>query len=363
MEIIISTRNYYFTEEIFQRIEGGNVVVSFDMAKKLPRLKLNTTVYCLVDSYPNIKEYENVGKNIIRIVKDLNEIPQEKPIYILDLFQETINYVNNIYLISMNNDGFDRINNFVVTAEETSKDSCITKYSLVRTLDGEWEYLALLRKIISEGIPFGTPKSPQSPLCGPPSEVNEPPSEVNEPHGLSLFVEHMKFDLRNGFPLLTTKKMYIRYIIEDFLLFIKCNIDKLRNIIKLIKTNHHSRNIIMTKDPEDTQFYVQGDYIDMFCCNSSRDIFLVMPYNIALSAILLMVIAKITKKLPRYLKITIGDTHIYQDHIVRIKEQCKRLPYKFPVLNIQEIEDIEKCVISDFLLSGYSSLEQTNCSI
>ena len=64
MEIIISTRNYYFTEEIFQRIEGGNVVVSFDIAKKLPRLKLNTTVYCLVDSYPNIKEYENVGKNV-----------------------------------------------------------------------------------------------------------------------------------------------------------------------------------------------------------------------------------------------------------------------------------------------------------
>ena len=96
MELIITTSNNYFTEEIMQRIEGGIVVVSFDMAKKLPRLKLNTSVYCLINLNQNIQEYD--GKNIMTIIRDIKDIPKDRPMFILDLFHETF---QKIYLISM----------------------------------------------------------------------------------------------------------------------------------------------------------------------------------------------------------------------------------------------------------------------
>ena len=106
-------------------------------------------------------------------------------------------------------------------------------------------------------------------------------------------------------------------------------IDQLANVINLIKTDPHSRRILMTSyNPLQAeegvlypchsiaiQFYVDGDYLDMFCFNRSQDTFLGVPYNIASSSLLLILVAQLTNKTPRFFNMTMGDTHLYEDHI------------------------------------------------
>jgi thymidylate synthase len=253
---------------------------------------------------------------------------------------------------------------------------------------------------------------------------------------LSLFGKNMKFDLRYGFPLLTTKKMFLKGIIEELLFFIRGetdstileekgvniwkgntskefiqklnlpydkgimgpmygyqwryfnknylidengkpikyhssnHIDQLKNAINTIQNDPTSRRIIMTDfNPLQAnegvlypchsiiiQFYVQNEYLDMYCYNRSQDTFLGTPFNITSSAIFLMIIAKITKLTPRYLNMGLGDCHIYKQHIDAVKEQLSRIPYKFPQLtfkNIETIEDAENLTFSDFQLIDY----------
>ena len=260
----------------------------------------------------------------------------------------------------------------------------------------------------------------------------------------SIFCNHLKFDLRNGFPLLTTKKMFIRGIIEELLFFIRgdtdssylenkgvkiwqgntsseflnqkglpyspgvmgpmygyqwrrfgspykvsCHgvplsdeqlssnydrgVDQLSNVIRLIKEDPTSRRILMTDyNPVQAeqgvlypchsiilQFYVQDNYLDMFCYNRSQDTFLGVPFNIASSSLLQIIIAKVTGLIPRYFNISMGDAHIYESHKDVVKEQLKRIPYKFPEITINKelntVEDIEKLVYGDFSLTGYNS--------
>ena len=112
----------------------------------------------------------------------------------------------------------------------------------------------------------------------------------------------------------------------------------------------HQKRIIL-------QFYVQGNYLDMFCYNRSQDTFLGVPFNIASSSLLQMIIAKATGLIPRYFNLSMGDTHIYESHIDVVKEQLSRVPYKFPEITITNelntVEDIEKLVYEDFSLSEY----------
>jgi thymidylate synthase len=252
----------------------------------------------------------------------------------------------------------------------------------------------------------------------------------------STFVNHMSFDLREGFPLLTTKKMFLKGIIEELLFFLRGDtdtkilegkginiwkgnttkefimtrglpyaegvigpmygrqyrnynasylldqqhkpvkstegIDQLENVINLIKTDPNSRRILMTSyNPSQAdqgvllpchsislQFYVYGEYLDMYCFNRSSDVFLGLPFNIASSSLMLMIIAKITGKTPRYFHLSLGDTHIYQTHVEQVKEQIKRIPYKFCNINLPEIntiKDIEKLAFKDFNLINYIS--------
>ena len=96
----------------------------------------------------------------------------------------------------------------------------------------------------------------------------------------------------------------------------------------------------------------------MFCYNRSQDVFLGVPFNIASSSLLLMVVAKLTKKTPRFFYMTMGDTHIYTDHTDAVSKQVNRIPYKFPTLTLPEInsiEDIPKLQAKDFKLTGYKS--------
>ena len=105
------------------------------------------------------------------------------------------------------------------------------------------------------------------------------------------------------------------------------------------------------------QFYVEGDFLDMFCYNRSQDIFLGVPFNIASSSLLLMIVSKLTFKIPRFFYMTMGDTHIYSDHLEQVKEQMTRVPYSFPKIvfpDIQTLEDIDKLCAKDFILSNYN---------
>lgn len=255
----------------------------------------------------------------------------------------------------------------------------------------------------------------------------------------SLFCESMKYDLTKGFPLLTTKKMFFRGIVEELLFFIrgqtdstilsnkkvniwtgntsseflktknlnysegvmgpmygyqwryfnkpyklnenkepvfeKGGVDQLENVINLIKNDPTSRRIIMTSyNPEQAeegvlypchsliiQFYVSGEYLDMFCYNRSQDFFLGNPYNIASSSLLLILISKITNKKARFLNMLLGDIHIYKDHYEAVNKQIKNIPYKFTNLiikkQIKSLEDVENMIYEDFKLENYKSNE------
>lgn len=290
-----------------------------------------------------------------------------------------------------------------------------THYVLERTNNGEYQYLELMKNIITSGEK----------------------REGRNGGTVSLFKNDFKFDLRNGFPLLTTKKMFLRGILEEFLFFLRGEtystilsgknvriwekntsnefissrnlpyangvlgpmygyqfrfynatynidmngrpltplqggIDQIANVVHLIKTDPNSRRILLTAyNPSQAeqgvlypchsiiiQFYVQDNFLDMFCYNRSQDLALGIPFNIASSSLLLMVIAKLTKKIPRFFHMTMGDTHIYSEHIDGVSEQLTRIPFKFPILQIPDInnlDDIEYLKASDFILDNYKS--------
>jgi thymidylate synthase len=105
------------------------------------------------------------------------------------------------------------------------------------------------------------------------------------------------------------------------------------------------------------QFYVNNGFLDMFCFNRSSDLFLGLPFNIASSSLLLILISKVCKLTPRFLNITLGDSHIYEQHYNAVFTQIQRIPYKSPTLSINKdlhsIEDIEKLTFQDITLTSY----------
>lgn len=242
----------------------------------------------------------------------------------------------------------------------------------------------------------------------------------------------LKFDLRNGYPLLTSKKMFFRGIVEELLFFIRGDtnskilefnniniwkqntsrqfldslnmhnrkegmmgpmygfqwrhfngtydentgkgiggVDQLQNLITGIKTDPHSRRHLLTDyNPEmanqgvlypchsiSIQFYVQDEFLDLICFNRSSDVFLGLPFNIASTSLLLIIIAKITGLIPRYVNISLGDAHIYEQHIKHIETQTNRRPFEFPRVEIQKeiktLTDAENLSFEDFELKNY----------
>jgi thymidylate synthase len=97
----------------------------------------------------------------------------------------------------------------------------------------------------------------------------------------------------------------------------------------------------------------------MFCFNRSQDLFLGTPFNIASSALLLILISKITNKTPGTLHMSLGDVHLYKNHYDLALQQTSRIPYSFPKLkilkNIETIKDIETMTFQDFSLENYKS--------
>jgi thymidylate synthase len=228
---------------------------------------------------------------------------------------------------------------------------------------------------------------------------------------ISVFGYQMRFDLLQGFPMVTTKKLHIKSIVHELLWFISgdTNIkylnengvkiwdewadkdgnlgpvyghqwrawpspdgrttDQLSQVIDSIKTNPDSRrHIICTWNVGEIkkmalppchalfQFYVSDNKLSCQLYQRSADIFLGVPFNIASYALLTHMIAHVTGLKPGEFIHTFGDAHIYLNHIEQVKLQLSREPYKLPGIKINpEVKDIFDFRFRDFELTGYQA--------
>lgn len=225
----------------------------------------------------------------------------------------------------------------------------------------------------------------------------------------SVFGYQMRFDLEEGFPLLTTKKLHLRSIIYELLWFLQgdtnirylkdhgvkiwdewadengdlgpvygkqwrswgakdgSSVDQISDVIEQIKYNPDSRRLIVSawnvaEIPEMAlapchvlfQFYVNNGEISCQLYQRSADLFLGVPFNIASYSLLLMMIAQVTGLKPKHFIHTFGDVHLYSNHIEQAKEQLTRSPKSLPVMMINpEVTSIFDFKYEDFQLTGY----------
>lgn len=143
-------------------------------------------------------------------------------------------------------------------------------------------------------------------------------------------------------------------------------VDQVKNVIEQIKHNPVSRRLVVSAwNPAELdvatlppchysyQFSVDGDKLSLMYQMRSNDLFLGCPFNIASYALLLHIVAKITGKVPHELIASLGDCHIYKNHIEQVKEQLTRTPHKLPQLELPEHADYSN--IDSFLKSVKTS--------
>lgn len=228
---------------------------------------------------------------------------------------------------------------------------------------------------------------------------------------LSVFGYQMRFDLGHGFPLITTKKLHLKSIVHELLWFLKGdtnvrylqdkgvtiwddwadeegnlgpvygfqwrswptpdgrNIDQITNVIEQIKVNPDSRRIIVSAwnvaDIENMalppchalfQFYVAQGKLSCMLYQRSADIFLGVPFNIASYALLTMMVAQVTHLQPGEFVHTLGDAHLYSNHLDQAKEQLTRKPFSLPTMHLNpNVQDIFSFRFDDFELVDYRS--------
>ncbi len=226
---------------------------------------------------------------------------------------------------------------------------------------------------------------------------------------LSVFGHQMRFNLADGFPLLTTKKLHLKSIIYELLWFLMGvttgtylqvhgvrtwneladengdlgpvyghqwrswpdysggTIDQIANVVEQIKTNPNSRRLLvsawnvaevdnMALPPCHTlfQFYVADGKLSMQLYQRSADTFLGVPFNIASYALLLQMMALVTGLQPGEFVHTTGDTHIYTNHLEQIQLQLTREPRPLPTMHINpDVKNIFDFQYEDFQLEGY----------
>jgi len=226
----------------------------------------------------------------------------------------------------------------------------------------------------------------------------------------SVFGYQMRFDLSEGFPVLTTKKLHLRSIIYELLWFLRGEsniqylkdnkvsiwdewadengdlgpvygkqwrkwecadgsvIDQISNLIQQIKNNPDSRRLIVSAwnvaDIDQMklppchvlfQFYVSNGEISCQLYQRSADVFLGVPFNIASYALLLMMVAQVCDLKPKHFIHTFGDVHIYSNHMEQVDLQLSRTPKTLPIMKINpNVTSIFDFTYEDFELVNYN---------
>lgn len=250
------------------------------------------------------------------------------------------------------------------------------------------QYLDLLNRILTEGVKKGDRTGTGT---------------------ISIFGNQMRFNLDEGFPLLTTKKLHLKSIIYELLWFLRGNtnlkylhehkvsiwdewadpdgelghiygyqwrswpgyngefIDQISQVVYDIKNNPDSRRLIvsawnvadlgnMNLPPCHVlfQFYVAEGRLSLQLYQRSADTFLGVPFNIASYSLLLMMMAQVTGLKPGDFIYTTGDTHLYLNHIEQARLQLTRTPRPLPVMRLNpDVKNIFDFVYEDFTLENY----------
>ena len=226
---------------------------------------------------------------------------------------------------------------------------------------------------------------------------------------LSVFGHQLRFDLERGFPLVTTKKLHLRSIIYELLWFLRGDtnvrflqenkvtiwdewadangdlgpvygyqwrswpapngqhIDQIKNVIADIQRSPDSRRLVvsawnvadldkMALQPCHAlfQFYVSDGRLSCQMYQRSADVFLGVPFNIASYALLTMMVAQVVGLRPGDFIHTLGDAHLYLNHLEQAREQLERAPRPLPSMKINpEVRSIDDFKFSDFTLENY----------
>jgi thymidylate synthase len=252
------------------------------------------------------------------------------------------------------------------------------------------QYLDLCQRILSEGVEKGDRTGTGT---------------------ISVFGHQMRFDLSEGFPLLTTKKLHTKSIIHELLWFLQGStniaylkengvriwdewadeegelgpvygkqwrsfagadgktVDQIQWVVDEIKRNPNSRRLIVTAwNPTEVddmalppchclfQFYVSEGRLSCQLYQRSGDTFLGVPFNIASYALLTHMIAHVTGLLPGEFIHTLGDAHLYLNHLPQIQEQLTRTPYSLPTLKLNDsVTSIFDFKFEDIAILNYQS--------
>ena len=250
------------------------------------------------------------------------------------------------------------------------------------------QYLDLMERVLSEGV------------------------EKRDRTGVgtrSIFGHQLRFDLNNGFPLVTTKKLHVKSIVYELLWFLRGDtnvkyldehgvtiwdewadengdlgpvygrqwrawptadgrsIDQIANVLDEIRHNPDSRRLIVTAwNPGENermalspchclfQFYVAGGRLSCQLYQRSADVFLGVPFNIASYALLTLMMAQVTRLRPGTFVHSFGDTHLYLNHIEQARLQLTRSPRPLPIMKLNPaVKDLFAFRYEDFALEGY----------
>ena len=228
---------------------------------------------------------------------------------------------------------------------------------------------------------------------------------------LSVFGHQMRFDLAEGFPLVTTKKLHLKSIIHELIWFLSGDtntgylkkhgvriwdewadesgdlgpvygrqwrswaapdgriIDQIAEVVETLKTDPDSRRMIVSAwNPADIpdmalapchclfQFYVAEGRLSCQLYQRSADVFLGVPFNIASYALLTMMMAQVTGQKPGEFVHTFGDAHLYMNHLEQADEQLTRTPRALPRMELNpDVTSIFKFRYEDFKLVGYDA--------